>query len=103
MQENYHLLVTRYFEYLVSNATCTGVRDRGTGEWFNPHYALGNPVSLVPTASRHSGVCWDVQIQALGCQVTVGPLLRLEKPSAECIGSSRPPPLPRVASRALGT
>jgi hypothetical protein len=83
IQDRCSLLVTPRFEYLICDSICYGVRDRKSGEWFDPHYALGNTVSLVPSATRFAGSRWDVQVETSGSDVVVGPLLALEKPAVE--------------------
>lgn len=83
IQHRCSILVTPRFEYLTFDSTCFGVRDRKTGEWFDPHYALGNPISLVPSATRFAGSRWDVQVETPSSDVVVGPLLAREKPSLE--------------------
>lgn len=81
LRDRCDLLVTPRVEYVTCDSVCVGVRDRASGEWFEPHHALGGFLSLVPSASRRAGEHWDVQVEMKDGAVRAGPLVAHEKAS----------------------
>lgn len=84
MLDDWKVLVTPYFEYVVYESICISVRERESGEWLDRHYAIGREVALERSDERPGRVP-DLVVRASFSEVQVGPVLSIQNPSRDVL------------------